>query len=360
MAQAIVHTLGDSTLDNYWWLLTPNSSNNKEADKNCVEGQLKTELNSDSVRGDPTYKVVSHAYDGFTTSSVLNGDKIGRVLNGYNSPGHKVAYKLRKMVDANQFTKPLNKLRASVLESPDAVHYVVISVGGNDFRERLSNPIGMLREIPRVHERYLRILEEVKSLSDKNIRPILMFLYRTDANHDPYRIYTVMKVIGVFFTAVNVLSIAGITAAAVAMLAGKVNKQKGLIFTILGAAIFALSSRVIPLKVTKGILSGQSAGMTTLGGLIEKFYKPILAKAREEKIPILDLPNTFNPYEELYEEGIEPNKEGGKVIAEGISYIVKTHKFETPESWIYSKGTKGLGWSPSPNEGDWEVNYMSK
>lgn len=36
-----VHTLGDSTLDNLYWLLNGKGDNFKNAKEQCVEGQLK-------------------------------------------------------------------------------------------------------------------------------------------------------------------------------------------------------------------------------------------------------------------------------------------------------------------------------
>lgn len=54
-----VHTLGDSTLDNVYWMLDSDGKNIQEAKAQSVEGQLKAKL---SDAGDRTYKVVSHAY----------------------------------------------------------------------------------------------------------------------------------------------------------------------------------------------------------------------------------------------------------------------------------------------------------
>jgi hypothetical protein len=40
-------------------------------------------------------------------------------------------------------------------------------------------------------------------------------------------------------------------------------------------------------------------------------------------LPILDLPNSFNPYDDkLYISGIEPSEKGGALIAKGLSYII--------------------------------------
>jgi hypothetical protein len=59
-------------------MLDSKGSNETQAKHDSVEGQLQERLNSE---GNSTYQVVSHAYDGFTTSSILNGDDVGRVLS---------------------------------------------------------------------------------------------------------------------------------------------------------------------------------------------------------------------------------------------------------------------------------------
>lgn len=77
--------------------------------------------------------------------------------------------------------------------------------------------------------------------------------------------------------------------------------------------------------------------MSLFGALLMRFYQPILKEARDARIPVLDLPNTFNPYDDLYISGIEPSAQGSALIAEGIAYIVENHDFEEEQSMIYSK-----------------------
>ena len=72
MTVGYVHTLGDSTLDNLFWRLE--NSDLDKAKKTSVEGSLQKLVKKDK------YEVLSHAYDGFTTRSVLEGDTIGAVL----------------------------------------------------------------------------------------------------------------------------------------------------------------------------------------------------------------------------------------------------------------------------------------
>lgn len=359
-----VHTIGDSTLDNFKWMLD-NESDATQAKRNSVEGQLQERLNH---KCHSSYQVVSHAYDGFTTSSVLNGDNVGRVFsirpNGDLSE-YQRTYLIDRDIDPTSnsyFVEPLEQFKNSVNENPDARHYVVISVGGNDFRERLGNPLAMLQEIPSVHQRYLQILNEVKSLKDRNIRPILMFQYRLDVHHDNYKIYEILKKVGLVFCAIQSLSFLGICASTMALVAGRIDRRLGLGALLLSSAVLFLSRLVVPLKVTKGILSGEQVSMATLGGLLETFYKPILAQAQADRIPILDLPNTFNPNDtSLYIAQIEPSQKGSRLIAEGINQIIKRHDFKS-KSMMYAKRNSSEEFVANENTGSsgWSVVYPNE
>lgn len=356
---SIIHLLGDSTLDNIYWLLYGDGSNLEQAKVDSVEGQLASRLSS------PSELVTNHAYDGFTTSSVLNGDAVGRVLNIMPSIaiiGKKAAYLNEKNmpIDARDFTvHPLRTLQESIEITKTARHYVVISVGGNDFRERLRSPIALIRAIPRIQERYLQILDAISNINNRNIRPILMLQYRVDSKHDHYQIYTVMKVIGAFFLVVQWLSLLGIIASAMALVAKKIDRRWGFASLLICSGIFLFSLRVIPLKVTKSVLKGENVGMATLGALMEAFYRPILARAKADRIPILDLPNTFNPNDSsLYISQIEPSKAGGALIAEGIATIVHEHDFDSV-SQVYSKRGADQPFTAVANPGasGWTVAY---
>jgi hypothetical protein len=133
------------------------------AKSNSVEGQIQERLKGDD-------QVVSHAYDGFTTSSVLNGDGVGRVFsirpNGFITDNQRTYLRDRNIdLDSRSyFVHPLNDFKKHVNNNPNATHYVVISMGGNDFRERLGNPLAMLKEIPNVHQRYLQILYHLSKI----------------------------------------------------------------------------------------------------------------------------------------------------------------------------------------------------
>lgn len=358
-----VHTLGDSTLDNVYWMLNQNGTNIEEAKAQCVEGQLQTKLNEGNHH---SYQVISHAYDGFTTESLLQGDVVGRVLPGIEPK--RVSAKGRSYLqckeinpNANSFdVKPLAKMKAAVLADPEAAHYLVISVCGNDFREQLRNPIKMLRSIPDIHKRYDQILNTLKDdFQGKKIKPILMLQYRVDANNDSYLIYTILRVIGAITLAINAISTAALIAS-LAVVSASITATAAVIFAILGTVGLIVSNKILPLRMTWKVISGQGIGIAAIGALMERFYQPILKRAKEESIPILDLPNTFNPYKPLYLASIEPSVEGGKLIAEGINHIVKQHDYNA-SSQLYAKSGSQTEFSASDNPGyhGWRVKTQN-
>lgn len=346
MTDIIVHTLGDSTLDNFYWV-------GKKED--TVEGQLEAKLGSE-------YEVISHAYDGFTTKSVLEGDEVGGVLLPFPQAHYANYLRNRKInpLSPELAVHPLNALKASVAERPDATHYVVISVGGNDFRERLGTPWRLLTDIPEIHERYLRIVKEVVDLKAKNIRPILMFQYRLDANHDCYHIYKIMKVIAYIAMAVHLVSIAILAATGLLVAARKISLIWAAVSALAGGSLLLASHWSISLSVTKDLLfKFQEPGMTMLGSFIERYYAPILEEAKRQKLPILDLPNTFNPHDSLYISGIEPGKKGSELIAEGLSQIIKNHNYARDNSLLYAKTDSNATFLAQENQevGHWHVKY---
>ncbi len=365
-----VHTLGDSTLDNLFWMLDDAkveklyrslSSEDRwesfvdqadplvqEAKQRSVEGKLREE----------GHQVFSHAYDGFTTESVLGSDRIGAVLGDgptselYNDAKYPPGTSSGRWESVS--VSPLEELEKKVSEHPDATHYIALSVGGNDFRVNLGNPWRLIRDITQVQQRYLQIVDKIKKLPG-NIKPLLIFQYRTDAKNDPYYIYTLFKILGTVAVVTHIASFALLTAP-VWILAGKVSALTGGILTVVGAIVLYGSKKVAPLSVTKNILLGKGISMSMFGGMLESFYRPIINHAKAKQIPILDLPSTFNPHKRLYTCGIEPNEEGGALIAEGIDHIVRNHDF-SEGSVLYSKADGKASYSGVANQGSsaWKV-----
>jgi len=345
MSSIHVHTLGDSTLDNLYWELDKHSL--EEAKQTCVEGQLRAKLGKDTP-------VFSHAYDGFTTRSVLEADYIGRVLPDWPSKSTYMEEKLPASEHSRVY--PLNQLKGHVEKHKDQKHVVVLSVGGNDFRENLRNPLKLLRDIPHVQERYLKIAQRLKEM---NVEPILMLQYRTDANDDPYLIYPLMTGLGVLALTINLFCMSLLTAPLWA-LAAKVTATKATIAFSVGALGLYGSQKIVPLSFTKNALRGRNIGISFLGSLMEVFYRPILEQALKDQLPVLDLPNTFNPKRPLYTCGIEPSEEGAKLIAEGISHIIAKREPEA-KSTLYSKPDGADSYISSDNvPEDWKVEYPQK
>lgn len=345
MTTTFVRTLGDSTLENIYHHLNGEGTNIPQALNDSVEGQLQTKLGG-------KFQVVSHANDGFTTGNVLSLGTIGRALIAQFGPKFDAYIKAKLSASQSRIPSPLEELTREISKSPKATHYVVISVGGNDFREHLTkNRLKLLTDVPNIQARYLAILNSVQEMGT-NVRPILMFQYRPDANNDSYRIYKILGIAGVLTAAVNTVCISIIQSAVFALVTLRIKTLTGTALILIAAVVLAGSCKIVPLKVTKGILTGQKPGMAMLGALMEKYYRPILERAKKDYLPILDLPNSFNPYEKLYISGIEPSKEGGELIATGLNQIIRNSIYETSSRIFLCNGQ-----SSNNDPQNWEVKY---
>lgn len=335
-----VTLLGDSTFDNRIWV--PKGAS--------VEAVLQNKVKNDGLRVD------DFAYDGFTTTDVLKGGRIGAVLPGGKA---KDAYMKDKAANG-KMAYPLQQLETNVKASPKMIHYVAFNAGGNNIRENLLRPWRIPFIIPQIQQEYLQILAKLKSLQEYNVRPILMFQYRTDANSDPYLIYPIFGFLGVVAATVHLTCLALLTLPLL-LLIGKVSALMGGIAFFTGAIGLYLSHKIVPLSVTKDIFLGKKIGMVLLGAMMQRFYQPILEQAKKDGIPILDMPNTFHPYRNLYECGIEPNAQGSELIAEGIHHILKNHDF-TGKSMMYAKDPNvplAIYESKETNPSTWRVAYQA-
>lgn len=328
--------LGDSTLDNGYWV----------GKEHSVEAKLKQK----------GLQVFNHAYDGFTTHSVLKGDRIGAVLPRDSRYG---AY-MRERAQNGTWAQPLAELQNRISENPNVTHHIGISVMGNDFRVNLLRPWALIKDIPLIQARYMQIVDKVRGLQGREIRPILIFQYRTDAKNDqPYFIYSTFAVIGALAVAVHLVCMAIVIAAPILFFTGYLSATIAGILAASGALALFYSHKVVPLSVTKDVLMGNRPSMALVSRLMKRFYEPILAMAKKERLPILDLPNTFNPYRDLYESNIEPNANGGQLIADGIHHIVTHHDF-AGESKLYAKPDGQAEYGAKPNAGDWKVSMPSR
>jgi len=163
------------------------------------------------------------------------------------------------------------------LERSHDVTHVVLSVGGNDVREIL----GHLQELP---TRLASFLANYPAILAKALhvtpRVIIMLQYRPSRTMDHnYSVYSAMS------------------------------------------------------RLTNG-----GDAVETLNALMEEIYPPILSLAKEHKLAIVDLPNTFDIYNsELYCCQIEPSAKGGRIIAELISHVVNNHDWSGPSRFYYQK-----------------------
>lgn len=126
------------------------------------------------------------------------------VFRGFNERNEYLKARKKK---ESQGVAPLQTLRAKINEDQSATHYVVISVGGNDFRVKLARPWTLLGEIFVVQKRYLQILDRVKGMVDQNVVPTLMFQYRIDSKDQFYHIYKIFKGLFFFVATLNTIAI---------------------------------------------------------------------------------------------------------------------------------------------------------
>lgn len=312
-----VHTLGD--MDNLYALLNPQGTNLEEASRNSVERQLQTQLKAQAEWG-YTYKVVSHAFQGFTCTSVLKGGFVGKQLP-LKDPKTDAYVKEKLENLSSTFVKPLELLHQHAYANPADHHFVVISVGRHDLRENLENPIEWLSRTPQIQRNCLAILDKIKSWSI-DVKPIFVLPYLTHLQHD--RLCHHLDILArraalVYLSCMGTLGFLGIL-----ILTKKISASWGLTGLLITALVLGITDQVVPLRTVYKILQCQRPGIALMKVMMENLYRPLLMRAQREGIPIVDLTNTFNPHQiGLYAAGIEPSKEGGALIAKVICQVLQ-------------------------------------
>jgi len=151
--------------------------------------------------------------------------------------------------------------------APPPTH-AVISIGGNDVREILHD-MGQLNSIiKRFHDNYSKILNKVLK---KVPNVVLIFQYKPAFNMDRcgYGVYQAMDQI-----------------------------------------------------------PGPGDSVFKINQLMQRVYVPVLNRVRRSSIAILDLPKTFDIYDdELFCRQIEPSAKGGALIAKLLSHTISKHDF---------------------------------
>lgn len=236
--------LGDSTIDNVCWTNHPHE----------VPEQLRTLL--------PEAFVTNLAADGFTSSDLLHGAVPAISWRKRSEVGDPFP----KCSEGGRFA-PLRVLQS--LE-PKPTH-AVLSIGGNDIREILSNMDQLPYVIDDFRRNYAAILEEL-CRSVPNV--ILMFQYRPS---------------------------------------------------------FAMDAGGYGVYRAIGSLPGPGDAVSKLNQLMATIYQPVINEARRRRLAIVDLPRTFDIHnDELYCCQIEPSAKGGTLIATLLSYVFKSHDFTGP------------------------------
>lgn len=83
-------------------------------------------------------------------------------------------------------------------------------------------------------------------------------------------------------------------------------------------------------------LPGAGGPVAKMNALMERMYVPILALARARRLPVVDLPSSFDIHDrDLYSHQIEPSASGSQLIAKLIAHVLRNHAFDG-ESQIYS------------------------
>ena len=276
----IIALLGDSTLDNVVWVESPADS---------IRDQLLALL-------PPSSQVLNLAADGFTTSHMLEGAYPSISFAAREEAGDPFP----PMAEDGTF-KPLEALADEVgpkfervsdvnrrtsqeftLTPGTPVSHSVLSVGGNDIRVILGQMHKLESVMASFSEAYPKIMDAITT-STPNL--IVQLQYKPSQNMDQvYRVYAAMDAI-----------------------------------------------------------PGEGSADQKMSGLMTMMYNPIIAKAKEAGLPIIDLSNTFDPTnDELYRSQIEPSAIGGGVIAKLIAHVALHHDFTGP-SHIYSASDGGLG-----------------
>lgn len=268
-----VTILGDSTIDNKVWI-SPGTHGNSILDHlhlvNAVKkmrglfGHPELSVVENLKALLPTHTINDYTNDGFTTHDCLHGAFKDKVFLS-NFPG---------MFPHEEF-QPLEAAKEDIKKS----QYIVLSIGGNNFREFLQQvPRDSVkrqeyirenyeRVIDKLQSEYLEIVNKLRSLN-QDAQIILITQYYPSAHQDNYEIYQIMSAVGE-----------------------------------------ALGIGHDPMDVIHEIVKG--------------IYSSVLKKIPTANVVVADLTSSLNPYDhENHVSQIEPSGIGGKKIAQMLKYII--------------------------------------
>jgi hypothetical protein len=290
--------IGDSTIDNRYWV-NPGET---------VQEELQ------ALR--PEDDIVNLAIDGFTTENILHG--------GHKDKAVESAY------HTHAYFKPLNQLS----QHRDASH-VVLSVGGNDFREKLQCLIALPPEsrpdniddiMNGIAHNYIQIIVGLKKALPK-AKISVMLQYTPHVNNDIYFIYFLMLLIA--------------------------NRQEAP-----AKGLFATK-----LKIGAHLLLGMSKperkhAVSELHKMMAKVYEKIFPALIRLNINVIDLAASFDYRDKsLYVSQIEPSARGSKLIASLMNdsmnldpteslMLARTSDSKNPRTAAISLEQGATNWTP--------------
>ena len=267
--------LGDSTLDNSYWV----------SEGCAVSDHLTKQL--------PGWEIINFAVDGFTTSSMLSGE-----------------YK-DHAVESIQHTHDFFKTLKALAKEEDVEH-ILLSVGGNDFREALSDLIYMSPENrPQAIEElaktlttnYLQIVNKIKKLKPE-AKLTIVLQYTPCIKMDLYHIYFLMDKICCNET-----------------ISGRLSAYK----MMASHYLFGLNDE------------RQRNAIHKLHETMATIYRNLFKTLGKQSMAVIDLASSFD-YQDgtSYVSQIEPSNKGGEQIAQLVAHAVTHHNFSGP-SIIYAK-----------------------
>lgn len=298
--QLNITLLGDSTIDNKIWVF-PGLAGNVVMNKLGIKGASPhtrvrrshglfspvTELSVVENLMDllPNATINDFTNDGFTTHDVLHGNDKDKVFpTGY----------FREF--PNERFEPLT----AAAEAAKKANYIILSVGGNNFREFLQGAFGIAnkqRRLNYIRNQFPRLVEETKSeyvellqkvlAMNENAKLLLMTQYYPSFVQSDYRIYDFMAAVG--------------------------------------EALHPDKKDLTPQDV--------------IHDLVKQLYSGVLEAIRPyaDRLVVADLTSSLNPNDERnHVKQIEPSGVGGKKIASMLTYLM-TKKVECGQVYQFDK-----------------------
>jgi len=275
--------IGDSTIDNKIWvspgivgniirsklhIKRDNSADRiKKSDRLFFRPELSVVENLTKILQPQGYHIYDQTNDGFTTADVLHGADRNKVFDvGID------------MFPATKFS-PLQD--ESSVESIKKSDTIVLSIGGNNFREFIQRIMRMSPEkraegvvafypsvVEKVKDEYLLIIKRIRELNPA-ARLVLMTQYYPSASQNYYNIYEAMHEIG------------------------------------------------------KALKLNSTEPMDVIHHLVQDIYGTAISNLKDDNTVIADITSALNPFDKVnHVSQIEPSGVGGEKIAKLLSEVI--------------------------------------